>query len=319
MVRDARLALRPVDRLLLAYLAFATLVVVARGGLITAGTIGIVVLYALVAALILLSARVPPERRFGRLVYDFYPLLLVAPLYAQLGVLNARLGTAHILAHDRIVQSWEYAIFRGQPAYELIRRYPSVFASGLFHCAYLSYYGILVGGPVLLGFAGRRAEARRVLFAMMLAFVICYIPFTLWPVAGPYFAFPHPTGAVRQVWSARLVYASLARGSSIGTAFPSSHVAVTTAVTLSVWSAWRRLGAVFAVFAVLLTVGVVYCQMHYAIDASTGLVIGVAAWLAAQRWGTGAGDAPREAESGKREAQRGAHQPYATRPPAREA
>jgi len=282
MVRGARLALRPVDRLLLAYVAFATLVVLARGGLVAAGTIWLVLLYVLVAALVLLSARAAPEQWFGRLVYDFYPLLLVGPLYAALGALNARLGAAHILAHDRIVQAWEYAIFRGQPAYELIRRYPSVFASGLFHFAYFSYYAILVGGPVLLGLAGRRAAARRVLLAMMLAFVVCYVPFTLWPVAGPYFAFPHPTGAVRQVWSARLVYASLAQGSSIGTAFPSSHVAVTTAVTLSVWSAWHRLGAVFAVFAVLLTLGVVYCQMHYAIDATVGFVIGVAAWGAAK-------------------------------------
>jgi membrane-associated phospholipid phosphatase len=299
MVRDQRLALRPVDGLLLAYLAFATVVVVARGGLVRTGAIWIVLLYVLTAALILLGARVSPAERLGRLVYDFYPLLLVAPLYAVLGVLNARLGTAHVLAHDRIVQSWEYAIFRGQPAYELIRRYPSVFASGLFHFAYFSYYGILVGGPVLLGLAGRRAAARRVLLAMMLAFVVCYIPFTLWPVAGPYFAFPHPTGPVRQVWSARLVYASLAQGSSIGTAFPSSHVAVTTAVTLSVWSVWRRLGAVFAVFAVLLTLGVVYCQMHYAIDATVGLVIGVAAWSVAGAWsrraakaGGGAGAGP---------------------------
>jgi membrane-associated phospholipid phosphatase len=284
MVRGPRLALRPVDRLVLAYVAFATLVVLGRGHLIAAGTLWLIALYALVVALILLCARAAPEAAFGRLVYDFYPLLLVGPLYAELGVLNARLGTAHILAHDRIVQTWEYAVFRGQPAYELIRRYPSVVASGLFHFAYFSYYAILVGGPVLLGLAGRRIAARRVLLAMMLAFVVCYIPFTLWPVAGPYFAFPHPTGAVRQVWSARLVYASLAQGSSIGTAFPSSHVAVTTAVTLSVWSASRRLGAIFAVFAVLLTLGVVYCQMHYAIDATVGLVIGVAAWGVAGVW-----------------------------------
>jgi membrane-associated phospholipid phosphatase len=284
MVRDARLALRPVDRLVLAYVAFATVVVVSRGALVTTGTVWLVALYVLAAALILLGARVAPGQPFGNLVYDFYPLLLVGPLYAALGTLNARLGAAHILAHDRIVQAWEYAIFRGQPAYELIRRYPSVFASGLFHAAYFSYYAILIGGPVLLALAGRRAAARRVLLAMMLAFVVCYIPFTLWPVAGPYFAFPHPSGPVRQVWSARLVYASLARGSSIGTAFPSSHVAVTTAVTLSVWSASRRLGAVFAVFAVLLTLGVVYCQMHYAIDATVGLAIGVGAWAVAGVW-----------------------------------
>ena len=121
-------------------------------------------------------------------------LLLVAPLYAELGMLNARLGAAHILAHDRIVQTWESAIFRGQPAYELIRRYPSVVASGLFHFAYFSYYAILIGGPVLLGLACRTAPAPRVLLATLPAFLACYTPLTLWAVARSIFPIPHPTG-----------------------------------------------------------------------------------------------------------------------------
>jgi membrane-associated phospholipid phosphatase len=41
------------------------------------------------------------------------------------------------------------------------------------------------------------------------------------------------------------------------------------------WSASRRLGIALALATGLLTVGVVYCQMHYAVDAVAGLAVGV--------------------------------------------
>jgi membrane-associated phospholipid phosphatase len=45
------------------------------------------------------------------------------------------------------------------------------------------------------------------------------------------------------------------------------------------WSASRRLGIVLAIATALLTVGVVYCQMHYGVDAAAGLLLGVAVGL----------------------------------------
>ena len=126
----------------------------------------------------------------------------------------------------------------------------------------------------------------------MLAFVLCYVVFILFPVAGPYYAFDQPTGPVREVWSARLIYALLAGGSSFGAAFPSSHVAATTAATFTLWHHWRRLGSWFIVPAILLTIGTVYCQMHYAIDAASGLVVGLmAGWVAMRE--TAKGEAAR--------------------------
>jgi membrane-associated phospholipid phosphatase len=157
-----------------------------------------------------------------------------------------------------------------------------VFWSGLLHLAYFAYYSVLVA-PILLGLTGRRDGARRVMFTTMVAFVICYVWFVLYPVAGPNYAFPHPTGPVREVWSARLVYGTLAQGSSFGAAFPSSHVGATVATALAALGVWRPLGWTCGVLAVLLTVGTVYCQMHYAVDASAGLLVGVVGWAIARR------------------------------------
>jgi membrane-associated phospholipid phosphatase len=168
-------------------------------------------------------------------------------------------------------------------SYEWIRRAPSVFWSGLLHLAYFAYYVVVVLAPLLLGFRGRRDGARRVLYSTMVAFVICYVWFVLYPVAGPNYAFPNPTGPVREVWSAKLVYRALAQGSSLGAAFPSSHVGATVAATLATLGEWPALGWICAVFSALLAVGTVYCQMHYAVDASAGLLAGALGWGLARK------------------------------------
>ena len=129
-----------------------------------------------------------------------------------------------------------------------------------------------------------RREGRTVVLATMIAFVVCYVWFVLYPVAGPNYVFEHPTGPVREVWSARLVYAALAGGSSFGAAFRSSHVAATVAATMGLWRVWKSLAVWFVVPAALLTVGTIYCQMHYGVDATSGLALGVVAALVAFRF-----------------------------------
>jgi membrane-associated phospholipid phosphatase len=273
---------RPSDRLLLGYVAFVSVVVVWR---LVTGSGGaesgwLLAMHGLFLALVLLCARLPETARAGKWMHDLYPLIMLGPIYAEIGVLNDRLPLAAILRNDATVQSWEAALFGGQPSRDWIRQAPSVFWSGVLHLAYFAYYPILIGGPLALALRGKRAEARHIMLAMLTAFVPCYVAFILFPVAGPYYAFPQPTGPVREVWSASLVYGVLGAGSSVGAAFPSSHVAATVAITLGVWRYSPGLAWAFAPAAVLLTVGTVYCQMHYAMDAMVGLVVGVSAWLA---------------------------------------
>lgn len=267
--------MRPVDKLLAGYIAFVTAVLVVRGGPTDAGDLWLLAAHALFGTLLFLFTRLDPEHKIGQLLRDAYPLALIPALYTEIGVLSEQLGRQAILAHDAVVQAWEAAMFGGQPAYDWIRNSPSVFWSTVLHLAYFSYYPIVFLGPVLLLARGERKRARKVLFTIVLVFVVCYVVFVLYPVAGPNWVWEHPTGPVREVWSARLVYTVLAGGSSIGAAFPSSHVAATTAATLALWYQWRGLALVFLAPAIMLVVGTVYCQMHYAIDALTGLAVGI--------------------------------------------
>jgi len=280
MVSAARMALSRVDKLLAAYVAFATLVIVTRGG-VGEATAWLLAAHALFGCLLFLFTRLAPSARVGSVLHDLYPLILLLAFYTEIGFLSASEGADTVLRRDLVVQGWEQALFGMQVSYEWIRRAPSVFWSGVLHLAYTLYFPIVAAGPILLVTRGQHDRARRVLFSTMVAYVVCYVVFLLWPVGGPNYAFEHPTGAVRDVWSARMVYGMLGPGSAFGAAFPSSHVAATVAAVATLWREWRTLALALLVPAVLLVIGTVYCQMHYAVDALAGLAVGVAAVVAA--------------------------------------
>lgn len=275
MVSPRGVALSRTDAIVAVYIAFVSAVIVARGPLSQPAYPWLLAMHLGIAILLVLFTRLPERARVGQTLRTLYPLILLGPLYTEVGFLNHGLAFATILRHDALVQRWEQAVFGTQISYTWIRKYPSIFWSTVLHLDYLSYYPIIFLGPILLVARGWHAAARRVVLTTITAYLVCFAVFVLFPVAGPNYVFPHPTGAVREVWSARIVYGLLAGGSSVGAAFPSSHVAATVAAVIAVRREWPTLAAVFALPCALLVVAVVYCQMHYGIDALSGLALGV--------------------------------------------
>lgn len=277
LVREAERPspIRPVESLLLAYVGVVTVVAVARAGQ-RPECLWLLLAHAFVALLVYLVRR-PGLGPVGHLIREVFPIVVLLGLYSELDVLN---GSGAVAVHDVLIQRWEFALFGFEPARDWWQHAPSRFWSTVLHGAYLAYYFIL-SVPAIWLLARRRFSAvRGFVLSVLIAFVTCYLFFVFFPVAGPYYTYPHPTGMFVDNPAARLVYAALARGSSYGAAFPSSHVAAAVAATIAGWRGSRRLGIVLAVPATLLTVSVVYCQMHYAIDAIAGLIVGVAAAVA---------------------------------------
>jgi len=267
-------ALRPVERLLLAYVLFTSAVGAARLSMQPA--IGWVLLANLLTAILILLAARPDLGRAGAFIRELYPIVLLAALYPAIDILNNFGG---VMAHDLMVRHWEIAIFGNEPSQTWWQTSPSVFWSTVLHAAYFAYYPVIVIPVLLFLTTGRSEAARRSVLWLLTTYLFCYAVFVLFPVAGPYYEFPRPAPWFLDNLPARLVYGTLAGGSAYGAAFPSSHVAATVVATAAAFRGSRPLGWVLVPAAALLTVGVVYCQMHYAVDAIAGVVLGAGSAL----------------------------------------
>jgi membrane-associated phospholipid phosphatase len=223
------------------------------------------------AALAGLAAVAPRLRARGggaSFLGDLYPLLAVFGLYREIGFLNTAAGAVY----DDAVLRWEALVFGGQPSLAWIRAWPWPALSWPLHLGYLSYY-LLLAAPPAVWLSGRREGARQVVALTMTAFYLCYVVFLFFPVAGPRYLFPRADNPATRLPIVALIHRLLAGGSSWGTAFPSSHVAAGLTVALATFRACRPLGVALLPLALLLSLGTVYGQFHYALDALAGAAV----------------------------------------------
>ncbi|MES2306238.1 MAG: phosphatase PAP2 family protein [Gemmatimonadota bacterium] len=268
---------RLVDRLLAGYGVLVATIALTR---ITQRGMGLLFAAHLGVALLAWLAAHAPESSTGRFLRTSYPLILLTALYSSIDALN---GFGAATTHDGALQRLESSWFGGQPSRDWWRQAPSVFWSTVLHAVYFSYYLIVPIPALFFLFTRRLAVLEQYLNGVMATYLCCYLCYILFPVAGPYYEFARPAGSFVANGPARLVYATLARGSAFGAAFPSSHVAATVAATVGAWFGSRRLAMVIAVPTAMLAVGVVYCQMHYVIDSVAGVAVGISVPLLVMR------------------------------------
>jgi rhodanese-related sulfurtransferase/membrane-associated phospholipid phosphatase len=225
------------------------------------------------------TPRLPGSPLLWTRVRDWLPLLVVPLFYWEVPLLAQPIHGGAV--YDAVVMGWEAAIFGGQPSQTFAARWPWLWISEPLHAAYLSYYFIGLVPPVVLYLMGRHGAFRRVVFTLAVAVLAHQAAFVAFPVLGPRYLFPAPAGPLEAGPLYQLTHWVLEGGSSPGTAFPSSHVGISVAMTVALFR--ERLAAApwLAVLTTLLAVGTVYGGFHYAVDAIAGLALGLAAALAA--------------------------------------
>ena len=263
-------AFAPLDRWTLAYVALATVALLASFEGDTIPNWGWLVLaHVLLVGLVMLARRARAGGPFGQFLGDWYPMLLLAALYGEIGVLTLDAGFTNDLAIQRL-EAW---MFRSQVSYRWMREMPVPWLSVVLHSCYLAYYAILYASPLGLWLSGRRDAARHTILGVMVTFYLCYAVFLFFPVAGPRYAFDLAHNAATDVGPARLAQWLLDRGDSWGAAFPSSHVAASVVATGMALRYWRPLGVALLLPTSGLVLAVVYGQFHYAVDALSGLLV----------------------------------------------
>jgi membrane-associated phospholipid phosphatase len=260
------------DKATLAYVSAATVAVLWFARRDPATCALLLLAHALVGALVVLAPRARDAGPLGEAAGTWYPMVLLAAFYTEVGVLNLEAG----FHYDALIQRLEVAVFGSQVSYEWIRAMPSVTLSWVLHACYLAYYFILLAAPLGLWMSGRRDAARFTIFALVTTCYCCYVVFLFFPVAGPRYSFTVATNAATEVWPARVARWVLDLGDSWGAAFPSSHVAGAAVATVCALRFWRPLGLALLPWSVGLVFGVVYGQFHYAVDAVAGLAMAAA-------------------------------------------
>lgn len=267
--------------LLIGYLAATGILLIVAGERVP--PVGVAIHFAVLAAMSA-ATWLKPVPRWLRL---WAPLIALLFLYSEMPLLIRAAG--HRELFDGTVIRWESMLFGGQPALEWAERWPSAALSELLHLAYLSYYAIIVAVPAALYLTSRHAEFSEAVFVLMLTFVACFLWYIVFPVAGPRYLWPPlgsrggTDGPIRSA-----VAWLLEARSSQGTAFPSSHVAVSVAQSVLAIRYFGARGAIVAILTLGLAFGAIYGGFHYAIDvvvgaglgaAMTGVGLGAARWL----------------------------------------
>ncbi len=201
---------------------------------------------------------------------DWYPLSTIALFYFEMGKLTQMVFQRYF---DERVISWEKRVFRGMPSLELNSRFPSVILSEILHLCYFSYYVIAVFLAAWLYLQGRTGAFQETVFAETLTFNLSLLCYPFLPATGPRYLFEKIEGPLSKGFFFKLTHSILSRGSSKGTAFPSSHVSLSVIVLLC---ACRYDSTAFLILLPLyvgLTLGTVYGRFHYAIDALAGALL----------------------------------------------
>jgi membrane-associated phospholipid phosphatase len=262
----------PADVLVLGYLALASALLlgspraVPDRGWLTVAHLG---LFLAVAALRFVPREGP---RLVQTLRDMYPLAIAPLAYADVAILN-RLLTGRYF--DARVATWDQTLFGCQVSQVLHQWVPIGVVSEYVHLSYLLYSPLIALIGLSIYFAKRRAEFHLFTTALVATFAACYLAFITFPVQGPFHYFGPIDPAAKHSYFAILADQMLHRASAAGTAFPSSHVAVTVVA----WAMCRRLLPKLSPFALIITTGIffgtVYGGFHYGVDALAGLIVGV--------------------------------------------
>ena len=240
---------------------------------------GLAMVHVAVAALLFRFASRPPSRETSRWRLAL-PYALWLACWLQLGWL---IRFSEQSMHDAQIAAADLALFGGHGHLLFARWLPQ--ADQVMHLIYLSYYGLVLGPPLVLALRRRTADCDRYTRVVMATYLLCFLAYLLYPVLGPRAAAAaqaatnHGGGAVGV-----LAEALRQAGDSPGTAFPSSHCAGAFAAALAAGAmVSRRTRALLLAWAGLITLSTIHTGNHYGIDAAAGVLLAVSVHLAAIR------------------------------------
>jgi len=218
-------------------------------------------------------------RGFWRVLREGYPLIGFVVFWGELGVVQRLRG---LRPHDAAIRALDLRLFREHWSEVWMTRMPYPPLQELMFFCYFLYYMLLVVPPVAIGVARGWKAFRSVVLAVMLTYLSCFLFYIAFPVYGPRAMAAAMAPSAPEGFFHALVERARESGDSLGTAFPSSHVAGVVTIACMGWR-WlgRGWGMVLALAALAVALSTVYTGNHYVVDAVAGAlwVVPLQAWI----------------------------------------
>jgi membrane-associated phospholipid phosphatase len=197
-----------------------------------------------------------------------YPVALIAIYWLEMGLVRDAFHTA---THDALIAAADVGLFGVHLQAVWIPAMPWLWLSEIMNAAYWFYYPLVFAVPLVLFLARADDRAVELVFALTVAYLACYVSYSVFPVDGPSHTVAKLQGPFTRGFFYRLVSSGTEAGDSMGTAFPSSHVVgAVTAALFALHRLSRPWATVFVLGALGVMVSAVYRQSHFAIDVVAG-------------------------------------------------
>ena len=291
--------LRPVDFIIIMFGTFLSLFSVWHSGRISAWFFLLVVNIAVMASIIALAkAAARTEKKSVKIVFDWYPALLVFFSFKEMHVIIQSMGREDfdgaLIAIDRSMFGIDPTVW--------ISRFASPFLTEILQIAYASFYVIMIVLALELYIRREEKNYNFVLLTIIYGFFLSYLGYLTFPAVGPRFTihdFAATNAELPGLWLSNGIRDIINAGESIPKgavnpimlaqrdAFPSGHTQMTLIVMILAARFSVRSRYLLYILGTLLIIGTVYLRYHYVIDliAGAGFAV-VTLWTAPRikRW-----------------------------------
>jgi len=264
---------KPVEIVLLAYiLVICSLLIFFQARLTdTLWHAGLFVMLAAILMIVMFLDNKYPENPFLIAIRFFVPLALLPVLYKETDYFNNLFFAENL---DPLFADIEFLIFNSQPSLRFSEKFPFDWMAELMYFGYFSYYLFIPLIPVYAFYKAGIDSAQKIIFIIITSFLLYYLIFIIFPVAGPQFYFSKDLIALPDgyIFGSIINYIQLHGEGQTG-AFPSSHVSICIIILYICYVEFKAIFPLVLTISVLLILSTVYIRAHYVIDVIGALIM----------------------------------------------
>ena len=261
-----------VDRLTLAYLVFATVLIILCRQNVKSWAVLLPIhagLMALISGLAWARAKDIPLLSF---VSHWYPTVLFLFFFEEIGLI---VHAIHPGWFDEHLIRADFALFGVHPTV-WIEQFSNYWLTEYMQLVYTSYFLLTIGLGAYLWLKDKRQQFAVFMVSTCVAYYLNYLIFVFFPIESPHHTLNH-LQQIELVGGPFTAFINLLEqhGRVHGGAFPSNHVAGSVVVLISTWRFARRHALWMTPLVLSICVATIYGRYHYVIDVFAGAVMAV--------------------------------------------